>query len=186
MTVATETQGTLDRAIDSVSRGLARRMTRKSAITKLGRYGVAMSLGATGVSLLKDETAWAGTTATCCQSCIADFYGHSCCGCDSYWCNTGGVCPSYTCRCGAWWAGCYCTGGARLYYGDCCGNCNCGGLCNCGSSGCGGGPCNQAGGCSPCPNCCHQFEHTSDTGRACGDCGCTCPWYVNCRRAFCG
>jgi hypothetical protein len=181
MTAATDTQGTLDHAVESLSRGLARRMTRRSALSKLGRYGVAMSLGASGVALLKDERASAVITSTCCQSCRG-----GCCNCDSYWCSLGGVCPSYTCRCGAWWAGCYCANGARLYYGDCCGNCGCGSYCNCAADRCGNGACNQPGGCSPCPACCHQFQHTSDTGRECGDCGCGCPWYVNCRRAFCG
>lgn len=174
------TEATLDRAVGSISRALAQRITRRSAVSKLGRYGVALSLGAAGVTLL-DDRAKAATISACCQSCRG-----GCCNCDSFWCGLGGSCPSYTCRCGAWWAGCKCSNGAKLMYGDCCGGCNCGNFCNCGSGDCNNGPCNQPGGCSPCPGCCHQFQHNSDTGRACGDCStCSCPWYVNCRRAFC-
>lgn len=180
MTVATDTEGTLEYAVGSMSRGLARRITRRSAMSRLGRYGVALSLGAAGAALL-DDTARAATTGTCCQDCRG-----GCCSCESTWCDYGGECPpSGSCRCGAWWGGCYCSGGRRLMYGDCCGSCGCGSYCTCGAFDCSSGACGGTS-CRTCPSCCHQFQHVSDTNRQCGDCStCSCPWYVNCRRAFC-
>ena len=62
---ATGNQGTLDRAAGALSRGLARKFTRRSVLSKVGKYGVALSLGAAGVALLDDE-AWACTN--CCAS----------------------------------------------------------------------------------------------------------------------
>lgn len=181
MTAATHTEGRLDHAVGSLSRGLARRVTRRSAVSRLGRYGAALSLGAAGAALL-DDTAWAAATSSCCQGC----YG-TCPKYDSRWCDDGGQCPSTTCQCGAWWSGCYCSNGQKWMYGDCCGDCGCGTDCFESSSyDCSVGPCPTAGGNgSPCPSCCFQFAHVSSV-RQCGDCtSCSCPWYIRCRRAFC-
>lgn len=186
MTQRNTSQTTLDRVAGSVSRSLAERLTRRSAISKVARYGVALSLGSAGTALLDDQRAWAAvpcTNGNCPSGCCGCVGG--CCRCDSAWCGLGGVCPSGTCRCGAWWAGCYCSNGARLVYGDCCGGCGGGAGCTCWSSGCNGGPCHEAGGCSPCPGCCHQLQWYTDPNRECGTCNSGSPWYISCRRAFC-
>lgn len=178
MTTSVEPESTLDRAAIALSQGLARRMSRRSAVSKLARYGAALTVGAAGAALLEAQPALAACPSGCC-GCRG-----SCCNCSSYWCGLGGSCPSYTCRCGAWYAGCRCSNGARLMYGDCCGNCGGGSYCNCASGGCDNGQC-APGSCSPCPNCCHQLQWYSDPNRACGTCNSGSPWYVNCRRAFC-
>jgi len=179
VTAATNAKGTLDRAVGSLSRSFAQRIDRRSAISRLGKYGVALSLGASGAALL-DDTAWAAAQLRCCQGCVG-----GCCGCESRWCDANGNCPSGTCRCGAWQVGnCVNSDGhitGKLMYGDCCGGCNCGSNCNCSSN----YDCSNSG-CSSCPSCCHQFNWVSDPNRACGDCTtCGCPWYIKCRRAFC-
>jgi hypothetical protein len=177
------TTGTFDRATGSLSRALAQRITRRSAVGRLGRYGVALTVGAAGISLLDPAEALASFPCGC-GGCSP--YGPSGrCNCDSRWCDDGGYCPSYACQCGAWSAGCSCNGGSgTMYYGDCCGSCGGGADCAVSSSyDCSGGPC--GGGCSPCPGCCHQLEHYGDPNRNCGTCNCSNPWYVNCRRAIC-
>ena len=181
---ATGNQGTLDRAAGALSRGLARKFTRRSVLSKVGKYGVALSLGAAGVALLDDE-AWACTN--CCASnggCCRDCCSRGCCGAESRWCGLHGRCPSGTCGCGAWWTGRYCVNSSgqrtgRLMYGDCCGDCGCGSKCTCSSS------FNCHGTSSPCPSCCHQVQWYTDPSRSCGQCQCRCPWYIKCRRAFC-
>jgi len=39
---AADPQGTLDRAAGALSRGLARKFTRRSVLSKVGKYGVGM------------------------------------------------------------------------------------------------------------------------------------------------
>lgn len=181
VTVSTRNETMLDRGAASLSRAMAKRVTRRSALSKVGRYGMAISLGAAGSVLLDDQRAEADVLASGCGGCRG-----GCCNHNSYWCSLGGRCPDVTCRCGSWWAGCRCSNGARLMYGDCCGDCNCGGYCTCiSSTGCNGGPCNEPGGGSPCPSCCHQIEYVGDPNRECGVCKTDCPWYINCRRAYC-
>jgi len=171
--------GALDQAVASMSRSLAKRLTRRSALSKLGRYSVALSLGAAGSVLLDDELAWAQPGG--CQGC-SPYGGSGCtsgkCAYDSRWCDYGGYCPSYACRCGAWQAG-TCSNGQRLMYGDCCGSCGGGGDCSCSSS----FDCSGTG--SPCPTCCHQINWYTDPNRQCGNCNAGSPWYIHCRRAFC-
>ena len=191
MTTETQTAGALGQAAGSLSRALAQRITRRSAVSRIGRYGVAVSMGAAGAALFDPEVALAAYPCGC-GSC-APGGGGGCsagkCYYDSRWCDYGGNCPPNTCRCGAWSAGCGCVGsnGARgtWYYGDCCGNCG-GGNCNCSNSyDCSGGPCGGGRTGYPCPSCCHQLEHYGDPNRECGTCNCSSPWYVNCRRALC-
>lgn len=145
--------GTFDRLVASMSRAIAERTTRRAALAKLGRYGVAVTLGAAGGSLLEAESAFASEPG--CGGC-SPYGGSGCskgkCGCDSRWCDLGGDCPGGTCRCGSWFGGCYCSNNARLMYGDCCNDCGGGQDCSCSSSfTCNGGPCyeNDPNGCSP-------------------------------------
>lgn len=172
---ATTTDGTLDRAGAWVQRALARRVTRRSAVARIGRYGVALSLGAAGVELLNPPQAWANRL-NCCGGCVG-----GCCGCESRWCDEGGNCPSGTCGCGYWLQGGQCIGSNGLKgtvaYGDCCGDCGDGSDCRCSSS------FNCNGTCSSCQSCCNEFQWY-ESSHSCGSCGCP-AWFIKCRRQFC-
>lgn len=171
MTATTEAGGRLDGAVGSLSRALARRVTRRSALGRIGKYGVALSLGAAGTSLIEDQ-AWAAASAAsgCCSNCI-NKCGHSQCN-DSIYCNYGGYCPPGTCECGAWSYYQECGPGNKgiIFYGDCCGGCG------------GGANCSCPGGA---PHCCNYHEW--DNGQ-CAAYQCQCnstTFYINCRRSYC-
>jgi len=171
MTGPVETAGTLDRAVERFSRSLAERLTRRSAVAVVGRYGVALSLGAAGVALLEPDSAAAAPCG--CGGCIGS------CACNlSVWCGLGGNCPGGTCHCGGWTYSCSCTSGGQRgcwWYGDCCGNCG-GGSADCSCTG--GQQCGTA------PSCCNQPEWY--TNADCTNiCNCSSPWYIKCRRKYC-
>lgn len=187
-----DTDSTVESAVAATARVLARRFTRRSALARIGRYGLAASVAAPALALVDAEDAWAAPGG--CQGC-SPYGGGGCssgkCANESTWCGDGGDCPSYACRCGAWVAG-TCSDGSTMYYGDCCGACGGGGDCSCansgsgsccGASGSGSFNCNGTG--QPCPSCCHQINWYSDPNRACGDCETGSPWYIHCRRSFC-
>lgn len=168
MTPARGPERALEGAVGALARTLAERLTRRSTLARLGRYGVALSLGAAGTTLLDDQ-AWAAASTCCGGGCQ-----HTCCGGCNYsvWCNYGGYCPPGTCECGGWTLCERCTtsgGQAGVYwYGDCCGGCGNG--CSC-------------SGCSP--SCCNYHDWNNGSCAACdcrtGDSA----WHINCRRKYC-
>jgi hypothetical protein len=152
------TNGSLiESAVGVLSRGSAERFARRAFVSKVGRYGIAMTTGWAAMDLLKPENAFAHCVVSC-GAC-----GAGCCGQNSKFC-AGNVCPSGTCGCGSWlesYSGCQ-SGLRRLA--DCCGGCgNCGVNCN-------------APNCPP--SCCH---HQQWTNGSCNDCA----THVQCRRWFC-
>jgi hypothetical protein len=155
--------GALESSVGVISRALAVRLTRRSALSRLGRYGVALSIGSAGAALL-DEQAFGTTVTGCCGSCTIG----NCCGSDSVWCSdlpgwNQNSCPTGSCGCGSWTHG-TCADGRILRYADCCGGCNNGGNCTC---------INGA------PSCCRHQLHTNGS---CNDC---CGYWIKCRRWFC-
>jgi len=161
----------LEAGVGNLSRALAQRLTRRSALTRLGQYGAALSLGAAGAALL-DEKAWAAAACSCCGQCT----GGSCCGSESVWCaNLPGwyqnSCPSGTCGCGSWVAGtCSSSSTPYLRYADCCGACGDGSYCYC------------PGGA---PSCCHTQTYTNGSCSNCTNTCCGTVNHVKCRRWFC-
>ena len=161
----TSTDTMLEGMAGSISRALAGKLTRRSALTRIGRYGVALSLGSAGLGLLAEDA----NAHTCCSTCCCgncSWSGASCCGSDSVWCSTlNGVnaCPSGSCGCGSWVVG-TCSNGQTLRYADCCGGCNNGSDCRCVSGA---------------PSCCRHQLHTNGS---CNDCGGN---HIKCRRWFC-
>lgn len=142
-------------AAGSVSRRAAERYSRRSFVGKVGRYGVAMTMGWAAMDVLRPEEAlahcWQGTAC-----------GYQVYGCNSVWC-AGNECPAGTCGCGSWcepYASCA-SGWRRVA--DCCGDCNCAGDCN-----------------HNCPqSCCnHQLYRNG----SCSDCQ---NHHIKCRRWFC-
>jgi hypothetical protein len=164
--MTTGTESNLEGAVGAFSRALAQRFTRRSGLSRLGRFGVALSLGGAGVALL-DDRAFAATATSCCGSCSG-----TCCGSESVWCyNLPGwyqnACPTGTCGCGSWVAG-TCSGGTTLRYADCCGECGAGADCTC------------IGGA---PSCCRYQTYTNGS---CNDCTCGSEGFrIKCRRSFC-
>lgn len=170
MTAPAEAGGTVDRAVERFSRTLAERLTRRSAVARLGGYGVALSLGAAGVALLEPDRARADPCG--CGGCK-----NVSCGCNlSIWCNAGGDCPSGTCHCGGWTFSCSCSSNGHSgcwWYGDCCGDCGAGSSCLCYSDTCGNSP-----------SCCNQPEWYFNA--FCNNiCNCNNPWHIYCRRKYC-
>lgn len=165
MTAVTPPETRLDAAVGALSRGLAERLTRRSAVARVGRLSVALSLGAAGEMLMSDEALAAGCCGAC-KSC-------SCCCNFSVWCGQGGYCPSGTCECGGWTYNETCTSGGRsgvYWYGDCCGQCG------------GGADCSCSGGA---PSCCNYHEWNNGS---CAQNDCTCGsagWFIKCRRKYC-
>jgi hypothetical protein len=165
-----------DRGLDAVARKLsgllAERVSRRSALEKVGRYGMAMSLGAAGVALAPGGLAEAAALASCCDTCVSNPCGGSGCP-NSVWCGLGGVCPSGTCECGSWSIGGSCTSGGKsgtYYAGDCCGNCGGGTNCACHSGA---------------VQCCNYHEWQNGWC-AVNDCTCgTSGWFIKCRRQYC-
>jgi len=103
---------------DAVARGLAARVSRRSAIGRIGRGAVAVSLGGAGAALFAPNaaaTSCTGVNSTRCE------------------CLVGGSnsCPSDTCACG-WWcvSDATCASGHKFWT-DCCGGCNDGANCAC-------------------------------------------------------
>lgn len=177
MTETMHAEGALERAVGSLSRGLAQRVTRRSAVARLGRYGIALSMGAAGLTLL-DEPAWADDIPGC-NNCLTPPAPCGRCA-DSDWCGQGGQCLPGTCECGGWTFSCRCTSGGASgcwWYGDCCNQCG-GGNCGCGPNG---------------PTCCNElFWHRSVSGNGwraapgtCRTCNAGSPNYIRCRRKYC-
>jgi hypothetical protein len=172
MTAGAEMTGTLDHAVERLSRSLAHRLTRRSVVTRVGRYGIALSMGAAGVALLDPESAAAVLPCGCgkCRN-------PTTCGCNlSQWCGLGGDCPGGTCHCGGWTYSCHCTSGGQSgcwWYGDCCGECGSPSDCSCANSQCGSAP-----------TCCNEPEWY--TNAYCTQtCNCSSPWHIKCRRKYC-
>ena len=166
-----DTETRLGQTGAALSRALARRLTRRSAVYRLGRYGVALALGRAGAALL-DDGALAATAASCyCGECFSA-PDRNCCGNDSVWCSwaygTPGECPAGTCECGSWPAG------PGMRNGDCCGECGGGSDCSClyfyGAYW---------------PSCCRiQNWKPGNCGNDCSNCSTA--YYIKCRRSFAG
>lgn len=142
-----------------ISQALARRVSRRHVVGRIGRTGVAVSLGGAGMALFAaPASAHSGGQCGQCQG--------SCCGSESVWCSTlTGVnqCPSGSYGCGSWTVG-TCSGGGVLRYADCCGGCNNGAACTCiGGS----------------PSCCRHQQWTNGASNDCAN------NHIKCRRSFC-
>ena len=174
MTTIQEKEGSFEGAIAALSRALAQRLTRRSALTRLGRYGVALSLGAAGASLL-DDAAWAAgaTSTSCCGGgCIKKCCGSTTCN-DSIWCYDNGYCPSGTCPCGSWISGTCTVNGksGTQWNGDCCGGCSpVSTTCNCVG-------CNVT--------CCNYHTYNNGDCAACTSCSGDSAYHIACRRQYC-
>lgn len=157
----------LESIADAAARGLARRLSRRAAVSQFGRMTIAASLGAGGLALFPSR-AGAHLTGTC-GNCSPG--APTCCtdGTDSILCSDlpgwgQNSCPPSTVGCGSWTAG-TCNGGTgTLRMADCCGNCNNGALCEC----IGGRP-----------TCCRHQLHRNG---ASDDCATN---HIKCRRSFC-
>jgi hypothetical protein len=147
----------LESAAGKLSRHAAERYSRRSFVGKLGRYGIAMTVGWAGMEILRPSGAQAHCGySTPCQHWVME--------CASKWCANN-QCPSGTCGCGSWCeqVSCSTCGDGWRRVADCCGNCNCGGSCN-----------------YDCPqSCCnHQYYRNG----SCDDCD---TYHIKCRRWFC-
>ena len=152
-----EESSLLGTAAGSLSRKAAERYTRRSLVSKVGRYGIAMTMGWAALDVLDPSDA----LAHCSQGTACGYQVYNC---SSIWCS-GNACPAGTCGCGSWCervSTSTCGDGWRRVA-DCCGNCNCGGNCN--------------GGCPQ-----HCCNHQTYTNGSCSDCQNN---HVNCRRWFC-
>jgi hypothetical protein len=113
----------LEQLSEAVARGLSARVSRRSALGRLGRGAIAVSLGGGAAAYLSETAAAHG--CPCGSGC-----GFSVrCQCLSG--GAVGSCPSGTCECG-WWCvnDSSCPSGHKFWI-DCCGGCNNGGSCTC-------------------------------------------------------
>jgi hypothetical protein len=104
----------LDEASGAVARHLANRVSRRSALGRLGLGAVAVSLGSAGAAIFAQRA-----EAYACPGCAICTNSVRC------QCLSGGSnsCPSDTCQCG-WWCvnDSGCTSGHKFWI-DCCGGC---------------------------------------------------------------
>lgn len=99
---------------ESATRGLAKRLSRRSLVGRFGRGVVAFSIGAAGMDLLRPSSATAALGCPCSGGCPCTVS----CEYLPIWFNN--ECPAQTCRCGNW---CFndntCASGIRRWV-DCC------------------------------------------------------------------
>jgi hypothetical protein len=154
-------QTLLEHAVNRGSAALAKRVSRRAFVARVGLGSVALTLGEAGAMLLAPDVA----LADACPGC-ADCS-------DSVQCSliNGGVdsCPSGTCECGCWTVT----------------DCNvCPGQPNCTKSWCdccGGDFCIPAGGCQCShgrPMCCYFKKWPGGCGQS--------SWHIACRHHRCG
>jgi hypothetical protein len=149
------------------SRGLAQRVTRRSALGRLGRGAVALSLGGAGVAFLAEEAS--AHNVNTCNSCDTNNANCSpCCYNNSVTCGTltgnYGSCPSGSYDCGYWEytdSSCGTANNLRRWT-DCCGSCSEGSIGRC------------IGGA---PTCCNHKEWPQQGG--------LCTDHIRCRYTFC-
>jgi hypothetical protein len=152
----------LESLSNRLARGLATRVSRRSAVGRLGRGAIAVSLGSAGAAIFVGGAA----AHTCnCSNCSNSVR------CE---CLPGGSnnCPSGSCQCG-WWcvSDGTCPSGHKFWI-DCCGGCNSGQACNCVVD-CVDG--------QQRPTCCHHKEW----GCGCGTVGSEFS-HIKCRIHVCG
>jgi hypothetical protein len=154
----------LQNTAGALSRRAADRYSRRSFVGKVGRYGIAVTMGWAALEVLDPATALAHCNASCgaCPS--------GCCGgANSRWCANAhsSSCPSGSCGCGSWCESVStstCGSGWRRVH-DCCGGCG-----GCSSPNC--DPC-------PSPTCCRHQTYRNGSCSNCGD------KHIKCRRWVC-
>lgn len=164
-----ETDSLIENTVGSLSRDAARRYSRRSFVGKVGRYGIAMTMGWAAMDVLHPATAWAHCNGSC-----GDCPSGCCGGALSVWCPSGysSGCPTGSCGCGFWcepYAACKGVSGSSGWrkVHDCCGGC--------------GGGCSDPGCNAPnCPpTCCRNQEYQNG---ACNDCA---TFHIKCRAYVC-
>ena len=118
----------VDDAVETVSRKLAQRMSRRGFITLLGKTALALVAGSIAEILLPvdrtvQQIAEASTNCNAGVNCGMSGYPCDCCG------GTSSTCPTGTTRGSSWTRCCPVSGGCKkMWYYDCCGaavSCSC-------------------------------------------------------------
>lgn len=105
----------MDKRVETFSRGLAQRFSRRGFMGRLGAVGIGLAAGGVGEGILASPALAAPCTGTKSIAC-GNLYGTN-------------QCPGNACTCGFWYEEGPC--GANNIWADCCGECNGGGNCRC-------------------------------------------------------